>query len=62
MTPFYQRLPNVVGFNVGKWIDPVGLGLAGLTAAAVVVHGVAEVVRHDIGKAPAILDKAEPKS
>ncbi len=62
MTPFYQRLPNVVGFNVGKWVDPVGLGLAGLTAAAVVVHWVAEVLRHDIGKAPAILDKAEPKS
>jgi hydrogenase small subunit len=62
MTPFYQRLPNVVGFNVGNWVDPVGLGLAGLTAAAVVVHGVAEVLRHDVGKAPAILDKAEPKS
>ena len=46
MTPFYQRLPDVVGFNVGKWIDPVGLGLTGLVAAAVVAHGVGQVVRH----------------
>ena len=46
MTPFYQRLPDVVGFNVGRWIDPVGLGLTGLVAAAVVAHGVGQVVRH----------------
>ena len=35
MTPFYQRLPNVAGFDVGGWVDPVGLGLTGLVAAAV---------------------------
>jgi len=46
MTPFYQRLPEVVGFNVGRWVDPVGLGLTGLTAAAVVAHGVIQAVRH----------------
>src|SRR5271166_4872468 len=45
MTPFYQRLPEVAGFAVGEWVDPVGLTLTGLVAAAVSVHGVAEVVR-----------------
>jgi hydrogenase small subunit len=52
MTPFYQRLPEVVGFNIGRWVDPVGLSLTGLAAAAVVVHGVSEVVRRRVGKAP----------
>ena len=52
MTPFYQRLPDVVGFNVGKWIDPVGLGLTGLVAAAVVAHGVGQVVRHRTSETP----------
>jgi hydrogenase small subunit len=45
MTPFYQRLPNVAGFDVGGWIDPVGLGLTGLVAAGAVAHGVGEIVR-----------------
>jgi hydrogenase small subunit len=45
MTPFYGRLPNVAGFNVGAWIDPVGLGLVGAAAVAATVHGVAEVAR-----------------
>jgi len=45
MTPFYGRLPNVAGFDVGSWIDPVGLGLTGLVAAGVVAHGVGEIVR-----------------
>ena len=53
MTPFYQRLPDVVGFNVGKWFDPVGLSLTGLVAAAVVAHGVGQVVRHHSGKTTA---------
>jgi hydrogenase small subunit len=50
MTPFYQRLPEVVGFNVGRWVDPVGLGLTGLVAAAVVAHGIGQAVTHRSGK------------
>ena len=45
MTPFYGRLPNVVGFDVGRWIDPLGLGLTGLVAAATFIHGAVEVGR-----------------
>jgi hydrogenase small subunit len=59
MTPFYQRLPNVDGFDVGGWVDPVGLGLTGLVAAAVALHGIGEVTRHHLGKTPSIEDKAE---
>jgi hydrogenase small subunit len=50
MTPFYQRLPEAVGFNVGGYVDPVGLSLTGLAAAAVVAHGVVQVVRHKKAK------------
>ncbi len=46
MTPFYRRLPNVAGFDVGGWIDPVGLSLVGLAAAASAVHGVVQTTRH----------------
>ncbi len=46
MTPFYRRLPNVAGFDVGGWIDPAGLGLVGLAAAAAAVHGVVQATRH----------------
>ena len=49
MTPFYERLPNVAGFDVGGWVDTVGLSLAGLTAAGVVTHGVIQAVRHRRG-------------
>jgi Ni,Fe-hydrogenase I small subunit len=60
MTPFYQRLPEVAGFNVGRWVDPVGLSLTGLTAAAVVAHGVIQTIRHKQHvKSQAGEDKAE---
>src|SRR5271167_3202164 len=62
MTPFYQRLPNIPGFGVGWNLDRIGLSAAALVAAASLAHGIGEIVRHDIGKAPAILAKAEPKS
>ena len=59
MTPFYQRLPNVAGFDVGSWVDPVGLGLTGLVAAAAVAHGVGEIVRHRIGSKASSEDGSE---
>src|SRR5271157_5330927 len=49
MTPFYGRLPNVAGFDVGGWVDTVGLSLTGLAAAGVVAHGVIRAVRHRHG-------------
>ena len=53
MTPFYERLPNVTGFSVGTWVDPVGMSLAALTGAAVVAHGVGQAVRqHRAAKLP----------
>jgi hydrogenase small subunit len=46
MTPFYQRLPNVPGFNVGASVDGIGLTAAAVVAGASAAHGVAEIVRH----------------
>ena len=59
MSPFYERLPNVAGFNVGSWVDPVGLGLTGLVAAAAALHGVGEIVRHRVGRGPSSEDGSE---
>ena len=58
MTPFYEHLPNLAGFDVNRWIDPVGLTLAGLAAGGVVAHGVFQVVRHRLGTDE---DQGEPK-
>jgi hydrogenase small subunit len=58
MTPFYQRLPNVAGFDVATWVDPAGLALAGAAAAGVAVHGAIEVVRHRGAHAAEMRDKA----
>jgi hydrogenase small subunit len=62
MTPFYQRLPNVAGFDVGAWVDPVGLGLTGLVAVGAAAHGVGEIVRHHIGSASSDKDKDGPEA
>jgi hydrogenase small subunit len=45
MTPFYEHLPNAVGFNAGRWVDTVGLTLTGLAAAGAVAHGIVQVAR-----------------
>ncbi len=49
MTPFYRRLPNVPGFNVGANLDEIGLGAAAIVGAAAVAHGAGEFVRHHTG-------------
>ncbi len=59
MTPFYRRLPDVAGFSVGEWVDPVGLGLAGVTTAAVVAHGVGMAVRRRVGEGASKEDESE---
>jgi hydrogenase small subunit len=50
MTPFYQRLPDVAGFNTDRLLDTVGLGATGVVAAGVVAHGIAEVTRRSRGR------------
>ncbi|HXY95924.1 MAG TPA: hydrogenase small subunit, partial [Steroidobacteraceae bacterium] len=50
MTPFYQRLPDVAGFNTDRYLDTVGLGATGVVAAGVVAHGIAEVARRGRGR------------
>ncbi|HUJ87361.1 MAG TPA: hydrogenase small subunit [Burkholderiales bacterium] len=62
MTPFYQRLPEVAGFNVGKWVDPVGIGVVGVATAAAVAHGVIQVARHHRGRSPAADNDGESES
>ncbi len=44
MTPFYKRLPKVPGFGVEKTADKVGAGLAAVTGAAIVAHGIGRVL------------------
>ncbi|HXZ59443.1 MAG TPA: hydrogenase small subunit [Steroidobacteraceae bacterium] len=50
MTPFYQRLPDVAGFNTDRRLDTVGLGVTGVVAAGVVAHGIGEVMRRGRGR------------
>jgi len=45
MTPFYERLPDVVGFGVERRVDTVGLALAVGATAGVAAHAVATGVQ-----------------
>lgn len=45
MTPFYKRLPVVPGFGVESTADKIGAGLAAVTAAGVVAHGIVSAAR-----------------
>ncbi|RMG67535.1 MAG: twin-arginine translocation signal domain-containing protein [Nitrospirae bacterium] len=44
MSPFYRRLPHPPGFGVEKTADKVGAGLAAVTGAAIVAHGIGRIV------------------
>ena len=45
MTPFYERLPNIVGFGVERTADMIGLSLAVGATAGVAAHAVATGVQ-----------------
>jgi len=61
MTPFYRRLPNVPGFNVGSSVDAIGLTAAGVVAAASAAHGVGQFIRHHSGSKPSDSDRGSGK-
>jgi hydrogenase small subunit len=44
MSPFYRRLPKVPGFGVESTADKVGVGVAAVTGAAIVAHGIGRLV------------------
>jgi hydrogenase small subunit len=44
MTPFYNRLPNVPGFGIESTADKVGAGLAAVTAAGLLAHGIGRAI------------------
>ncbi|MFV0462770.1 MAG: hydrogenase small subunit [Nostocoides sp.] len=44
-TPFYQELPDVTGLGIEATAEKVGLGLLGVTTAAVAVHAGATAVQ-----------------
>jgi hydrogenase small subunit len=48
MTPFYKHLDSVPGYRVMTGIDTLGLGLAGVTAAAFATHGAIKFVRNKV--------------
>jgi hydrogenase small subunit len=50
MTPFYQHLEGVSGYNVHAGIDTVGLVATGVVAAAFAGHGVIAAIKHHAEK------------
>ncbi len=46
MTPFYQHLEGIPGFNVHSDIDKIGVAATGLVAAAFAAHGVIATIKH----------------
>ncbi len=44
MAPFYRRLPQPPGFGVESTADKVGAGLAAVTGAALVAHGIGRIL------------------
>ena len=52
--PFYQRIANFPGFGIESTADKIGLGLGGVTVAALAAHAAMTNItkRHDIGEQP----------
>ncbi|NOZ24586.1 MAG: hydrogenase small subunit [Nitrospirae bacterium] len=44
MAPFYRRLPSPPGFGVESTADKVGAGMAAVTGAALVAHGIGRIL------------------
>jgi hydrogenase small subunit len=63
MTPFYQHLSGIVGFNLATSIDRVGLYATGGVAAGLAVHGAVSAARlvraRRSGKKPEERDRSE---
>jgi hydrogenase small subunit len=58
--PFYRRLPDVPGFGVQSTANEIGLGIVGVTAAAVATHAVISIVRDRL-KPEAVEPAQKPK-
>ena len=51
MTPFYQHLPGVPGFDAATTIDRVGLYATGAVGAAFAAHGLVQIGKRTLAKA-----------
>ncbi len=45
MSPFYRRLPKVPGVSIDSTADKVGAGLAAVTAAGILAHGIGRAIK-----------------
>ena len=50
MTPFYQHLSGVPGFNAATSIDTVGAIATGLVAAGFAAHGLVQITKRELAK------------
>jgi hydrogenase small subunit len=61
MTPFYQHLAGVPGFDAATSIDRIGLYATGAVAAAFTGHGLVQIGRRKLAKRRDEAAAAEPK-
>lgn len=59
MTPFYQHLKGVPGFNVATNIDRIGLTAAGAITAAFAAHGLIQIGKRRLKRRPPAETAAE---
>jgi hydrogenase small subunit len=52
MTPFYEHLSNVPGFNVAADVDQVGIAAVGTVAAAFAAHGLVQISKRHKKESP----------